>query len=43
MIEFIMPLIVPGIIVIAVLIVITCGYVKAPPDQAYIKIGRAHF
>lgn len=39
MIEFIMPLIVPGIIVIAVLIVITCGYVKAPPDQAYIISG----
>lgn len=32
-------LIVPALIVLAVIIVISCGYVKAPPDMAYIISG----
>ncbi len=36
MIDYLIPWIVPSIGVAAVLLIIVCGYVKAPPDQAYI-------
>lgn len=32
-------LIVPALIVLAVIIILSCGYVKAPPDMAYIISG----
>ena len=39
MIDYLIPWIVPSIGVAAVLLIIVCGYVKAPPDQAYIISG----
>ena len=39
MIEFLMPWIVPAIGVAVLILIMACGYVKAPPDQAYIISG----
>lgn len=37
--EFLMPWIVPAIGVAVLILIMACGYVKAPPDQAYIISG----
>ncbi len=39
MIEFLMPWIVPAAGVAVLILIMACGYVKAPPDQAYIISG----
>jgi len=39
MIEFLMPWIVPAIAAAVLILIVACGYVKAPPDQAYIISG----
>ena len=39
MIDLIMPWIVPVVVVAVLILIVACGYVKAPPDQAYIISG----
>ncbi len=37
--ELLMPWIVPAAAVVVLILIVACGYVKAPPDQAYIISG----
>ena len=39
MIEFVLPWLIPGIVAVVVVLILASGYVKAPPDQAYIISG----
>ena len=39
MIDILMPWIVPAVVAVVLLLIVVCGYVKAPPDQAYIISG----
>ena len=39
MIDILMPWIVPAVVAVVLLLIVACGYVKAPPDQAYIISG----
>ena len=39
MLEFVLPWLIPGIVAVVVILILASGYVKAPPDQAYIISG----
>ena len=39
MIDYLIPWIAPAAAAVIVILIIACGYVKAPPDQAYIISG----